>query len=102
MNNKNLSFEEIISSISDKQLLLHLLFKQITLKEGDVECTPNQPFSFIIGENRLKSITKDKIAKNESCELQEYQGLDSDFDDIASTLKNTPFESQITIKKTRG
>ena len=82
-------------SLTDKQMLLRLLFKQIVLQEGVISCILNQPFSFILGENKLRSITKDTIAKTESFELQEYQGLQADLGGISDGLSEKPTEPYI-------
>lgn len=91
-------FTATTRSLTDKQMLLRLLFKQIVLQEGIISCILNQPFSFILGENKLRSITKDTIAKTESFELQEYQGLQADFDGFSEGVKNERFEPQILLK----
>lgn len=39
-----------------------------------------------------------QLQKFQSCELQEYQGLEADFDAISGTLKNERFEPQILLK----
>ena len=95
-------FTATTRSITDKRLLLHLLFKQIVLQEGIISCSLNQPFSFILGDNVLKATGNDTATKNESCELQEYQGLQADFDGFSEGVKNEQFEPQNILKKTRG
>ena len=82
----------------DKQLLLHLLFKQIVLQEGVISCILNQPFSFILSDNVFKAAVNDTAPKTESCELQESQGLQADFDGFSEGVKNERFEPQILIK----
>ena len=91
-------FTATTRSITDKQLLLHLLFKQIVLQEGIISCILNQPFSFILSDNVLKATGNDTATKTESCELQEFQGLQADFDAISGALKNERFEPQILLK----
>ena len=90
-------FTATTRSLTDKQLL-HLLFKQIVLHEGIVNCILNQPFSFILRDNVLKATGNDTATKNESCELQESQGLQADLDAISGALKNEQFEPQILLK----
>ena len=85
-------FTATTRSLTDKQMLLRLLFKQIVLQEGIISCILNQPFSFILGENKLRSITKDTIAKTESFELQEYQGLQADLGGVSDGLSEKPTE----------
>ena len=91
-------FTATTRSLTDKQLLLHLLFKQIVLQEGIISCILNQPFSFILSDNVLKATGNDTSQETESCELQESQGLRADFDAISGTLKNERFEPQILLK----
>ena len=78
--------------IIDKQMLLRLLFKQLIIKEGKVTCIPNEPFSFILGENKLKSITNDTIAKSKSTELQCTQCLEADFEGSTDSISKKPTE----------
>ena len=85
-------------SLTDKQLLLHLLFKQIVLQEGIISCILNQPFSFILSYDVLKATGNDTAPKTESCELQEYQGLQADLGGVSDALKNEGFEPQILFK----
>lgn len=85
-------FTATTRSLTDKQMLLRLLFKQIVLQEGIITCIPNQPFSFILGENKLRSITKDTIAKNESTELQCTKGLEADFEGSTDSLSEKPLK----------
>lgn len=85
-------------SLTDKQLLLHLLFKQIVLQEGIISCIFNQPFSFILSDNVLKAAVNNAAPKLQSCKLQEYQGLQADLGGIANALKNERFEPQILFK----
>lgn len=80
-------FTASTKSLTDKQLLLHLLFKQIVLQEGIISCILNQPFSFILSDNVLKATGNDITPKNESCELQETQGLLGNFGGISDALK---------------
>ena len=91
-------FTTTTRSLTDKQLLLHLLFKQIVLQEGIISCILNQPFSFILSDNVFKAAGNDTAPKNESCELQEYQGLQADLCGISDALKNERFEPQILFK----
>ena len=91
-------FTATTRSLTDKQLLLHLLFKQIVLQEGIISCILNQPFSFILSDNVLKATGNDTATKNESCELQESQGLQGDFDGFSEGIKNDRFEPQILLK----
>ena len=91
-------FTTTTRSLTDKQLLLHLLFKQIVLQEGIISCILNQPFSFILSDNVLKATGNDTATKNESCELQESQGLQGDFDGFSEGIKNDRFEPQILLK----
>ena len=91
-------FTATTRSLTDKQLLLHLLFKQIVLQEGIISCILNQPFSFILSDNVLKATGNDTATKNESCELQESQGLQGDFDGFSEGVKNERFEPQILLK----
>ena len=91
-------FTATTRSLTDKQLLLHLLFKQIVLQEGIISCILNQPFSFILSDNVLKATENDTATKNESCELQEAQGLQGDFDGFLESVKNERFEPQILLK----
>ena len=91
-------FTATTRSLTDKQLLLHLLFKQIVLQEGVISCILNQPFSFILSDNVLKATGNDTAPETESFELQESQGLETDFDAISGTLKNERFEPQILLK----
>jgi len=92
-------FTATTRSLTDKQLLLHLLFKQIVLQEGIISCILNQPFLFILGYNVLKATGNDTATKTESCELQESQGLQADFWVISEGVKNERFEPQILFKK---
>ena len=91
-------FTATTRSLTDKQLLLHLLFKQIVLQEGIISCILNQPFSFILSDNVLKATGNDTATKNESCELQESQGLEADFNGFSEGVKNERFEPQILLK----
>ena len=91
-------FTATTRSITDKQLLLHLLFKQIVLQEGIISCILNQPFSFILSYDVLKATGNDTATKTESCELQESQGLQADFDGFSEGVKNDRFEPQILLK----
>ena len=91
-------FTATTRSITDKQLLLHLLFKHIVLQEGIISCSLNQPFSFILSYDVLKSTENDTATKNESCELQKSQGLEADFDGFSEGIKNERFELQILLK----
>ena len=91
-------FTATTRSLTDKQLLLHLLFKQIVLQEGIISCILNQPFLFIHSYDVLKATGNDTAQKTESCELQEYQGLQDDLGGISDALKNERFEPQILIK----
>ena len=51
-----------------------------------------------MSDNELKATGNDTAQKLQSCELQESQGLEADFDTISGTLKNERFEPQIIIK----
>lgn len=86
--------------IIDKQMLLRLLFKQLIIKEGKVACIPNEPFSSILGENRLKSITKDTTAKTGSCELQSLQGLEADLGAVSDGMREMPSEPHVVPNNT--
>lgn len=85
-------FTATTRSITDKQLLLHLLFKQIILQEGIISCILNQPFSFILSDNVLKATGNDTAPETESCELQKFQGLQADFDGFSEGVKNERFK----------
>ena len=91
-------FTATTRSLTDKQLLLHLLFKQIVLHEGIISCSLNQPFSFILSYDVLKATGNDTAQKLQSCELQESQGLQADFDGFSEGVKNERFELQILLK----
>ena len=91
-------FTTTTRSLTDKQLLLHLLFKQIVLQEGIISCILNQPFLFIHSYDVLKATGNDTATKNESCELHESQGLQADFDGFSEGIKNERFEPQILLK----
>ena len=91
-------FTATTRSITDKQLLLHLLFKQIILQEGIISCILNQPFSFILSYDVLKATGNDTATKTESCELQKSQGLQANFDGFSEGIKNERFEPQILLK----
>ena len=91
-------FTATTRSLTDKQMLLRLLFKQIVLQEGIISCSLNQPFSFILSDNVLKATGNDTAQKLQSCELQESQGLQADFDGFSEGVKNERFEPQILLK----
>ena len=91
-------FTATTRSLTDKQLLLHLLFKQIVLQEGIISCILNQPFSFILSYDVLKATGNDTATKTESCELQESQGLQADLGGVSDALKKRGFEPQILFK----
>ena len=55
-------------------------------------CIPNEPFSFILGENRLKSITKDTATKTKSTELQSLQGLEANLGVVSDGMREMPSE----------
>ena len=74
------------------------MFKQIVLQEGIISCILNQPFLFIHSYDVLKATGNDTATKNESCELQESQGLQADFDGFSEGVKNERFEPQILLK----
>ena len=91
-------FTATTRSLTDKQMLLRLLCKQIVLQEGIISCILNQPFSFILSDNVLKATGNDTTQKLQSCELQESQGLQADFDGFSEGVKNERFEPQILLK----
>ena len=62
-----------------------------------ISCIFNQPFSFILSDHVYKSATNDTAPKTESCEPQEYQGLQADLGG-ADALKNERFGPQILFK----
>ena len=92
-------FTATTRSLTDKQLLLHLLFKQIVLQEGIISCILNQPFSFILSDNVLKATGNDTATKTESCEPEEAQGFEGNFSSNSSLTKNALCEPQNIIKK---
>ena len=74
------------------------MFKQIVLQEGIISCSLNQPFLFIHSYDVLKATGNDTAQKLQSCELQESQGLQADFDGFSEGVKNERFEPQILLK----
>ena len=95
---KSKSIFQSNTSQTNKQLLLHLLFSHIVLKEGDVTCNLNEPFCYLLSDEPIKAIGKNAGQKNESCELQESQGLQADFDGFSESVKNERFEPKILLK----
>ncbi len=93
-------FTATTRSLTDKQMLLRLLFKQIVLQEGIISCSLNQPFSFILSDNVLKATGSDTPQENESDQLQYPQGLEVDFLDSTDSLSEKPLKPYIAPDNT--
>ena len=99
---KSKSIFQSNTSQTNKQLLLHLLFSHIVLKEGDVTCNLNEPFCYLLSDEPIRAIGNDTAQKLQSCELQEEQGLEADFGVISEGVKKRRIRTANYAEKTRS
>ena len=86
-------------SIENKQLLLHFLFKELKLKEGNVGYELNPPFCYM--ESSESSQGSNSGENSQSCEPLKNQGLQGDFgQNLAS--ENLSTGNRILSRKNNG
>lgn len=85
-------------NIEDKQMMLHFIFKELTLKEGIVNYKLKKPFSLVDKSYPKAHVLENDKTRTKSFELKENQWVKDDLKGTNLEVEDEAFEPQIILK----